>query len=248
MAPENVARSVAEVGIGFAFAPQFHPSYRHAAVVRREIGVPTVFNLLGPLTNPACPARGLIGCAWADLAEVMAGVFADSPVQRAGGARRRRTRRADHHHDEHDLAGAGRHCGTAERSTPRRSASAGPISSQLVGGDAEANAAEVAGGVGGRTGPSARCGAAQRGGRDGGTCRASQRRRMAAAPGSRGWPGPPPRSTPGRPKNCSRVGCGSHRRSSSPSNRRRSCSAASFAERAADAQAAHGPAEPTGIA
>lgn len=76
LGPEEVARSVAEVGIGFAFAPQFHPSYRHASVVRREIGVPTVFNLLGPLTNPAMPRAGLIGCAFADLAEVMAGVFA----------------------------------------------------------------------------------------------------------------------------------------------------------------------------
>ncbi|MDT5192378.1 MAG: anthranilate phosphoribosyltransferase, partial [Mycobacterium sp.] len=76
LGPDDVARSVAAVGIGFAFAPQFHPSYRHAAVVRREIGVPTVFNLLGPLTNPAAPRAGLIGCAWGDLAEVMAGVFA----------------------------------------------------------------------------------------------------------------------------------------------------------------------------
>ncbi|WP_240355499.1 anthranilate phosphoribosyltransferase [Mycobacterium bourgelatii] len=74
--PEQVARSLAEVGIGFCFAPQFHPSYRHASVVRREIGVPTVFNLLGPLTNPARPPAGLIGCAFANLAEVMAGVFA----------------------------------------------------------------------------------------------------------------------------------------------------------------------------
>ncbi len=76
LGPEEVARSVAELGIGFCFAPQFHPSYRHASVVRREIGVPTVFNLLGPLTNPARPRAGLIGCAFADLAGVMAGVFA----------------------------------------------------------------------------------------------------------------------------------------------------------------------------
>jgi anthranilate phosphoribosyltransferase len=76
LGPDDVARCVAEVGIGFAFAPQFHPSYKHASAVRREIGVPTVFNLLGPLTNPAGPRAGLIGCAWGDLAEVMAGVFA----------------------------------------------------------------------------------------------------------------------------------------------------------------------------
>jgi anthranilate phosphoribosyltransferase len=74
--PEQVASSLAEIGIGFCFAPLFHPSYRHASVVRREIGVPTVFNLLGPLTNPAKPRAGLIGCAFANLAEVMAGVFA----------------------------------------------------------------------------------------------------------------------------------------------------------------------------
>nr|WP_246240794.1 anthranilate phosphoribosyltransferase [Mycolicibacterium madagascariense] len=76
LGPDDLARCIAEVGIGFAFAPQFHPSYRHASVVRREIGVPTVFNLLGPLTNPAAPRAGLIGCAWGELAEVMAGVFA----------------------------------------------------------------------------------------------------------------------------------------------------------------------------
>jgi anthranilate phosphoribosyltransferase len=76
LGPDDVARCIAEVGIGFAFAPQFHPSYRYASVVRRELGVPTVFNLLGPLTNPAAPRAGLIGCAWAELAEVMAGVFA----------------------------------------------------------------------------------------------------------------------------------------------------------------------------
>ncbi|MBO0883187.1 MAG: anthranilate phosphoribosyltransferase, partial [Mycobacterium sp.] len=56
--PDEVARSVADVGIGFCFAPQFHPSYRHALAVRREVGVPTVFNLLGPLTNPARPRAG----------------------------------------------------------------------------------------------------------------------------------------------------------------------------------------------
>ena len=76
LGPDEVARCVAEVGIGFCFAPVFHPSYRHAGPARREIGVPTVFNLLGPLTNPARPRAGLIGCAFADSAEVMAGVFA----------------------------------------------------------------------------------------------------------------------------------------------------------------------------
>lgn len=76
LGPEQVARCVAEVGIGFCFAPVFHPSFKYAGPPRREIGVPTVFNLLGPLTNPAGPRAGLIGCAFGDLAEVMAGVFA----------------------------------------------------------------------------------------------------------------------------------------------------------------------------
>lgn len=76
LGPEQVARSLAEVGIGFCFAPLFHPSYRYASAVRRELGVPTVFNILGPLTNPAWPRAGLIGCAFGNLAEVMARVFA----------------------------------------------------------------------------------------------------------------------------------------------------------------------------
>ncbi len=76
LGPEQVARCVAEVGIGFCFAPVFHPSFKHAGPPRREIGVATVFNILGPLTNPARPRAGLIGCAFGDLAEVMAGVFA----------------------------------------------------------------------------------------------------------------------------------------------------------------------------
>jgi anthranilate phosphoribosyltransferase len=76
LGPEQVARCVAEVGIGFCFAPVFHPSYKYAGPPRREIGVPTVFNILGPLTNPATPRSGLIGCAFGEMAEVMAGVFA----------------------------------------------------------------------------------------------------------------------------------------------------------------------------
>ena len=71
-----VARTAAEVGIGFCFAPVFHPSFRHAGAVRRELGVPTVFNFLGPLTNPAQPAAGAIGCGNAAMAPVMAQVFA----------------------------------------------------------------------------------------------------------------------------------------------------------------------------
>lgn len=76
LGPESVARSVREVGIGFCFAPLFHSGLRFAGAARKEIGIPTVFNVLGPLTNPAQPRAGLIGCAFADLAPVIAGVFA----------------------------------------------------------------------------------------------------------------------------------------------------------------------------
>lgn len=71
-----VERCVAEVGIGFAFAPVFHPAMRFAGPVRKEIGVPTFFNILGPLANPARPAAAMIGCANLRLAPVMADVLA----------------------------------------------------------------------------------------------------------------------------------------------------------------------------
>ncbi|CAN5235979.1 anthranilate phosphoribosyltransferase [soil metagenome] len=75
--PAGVARCVAEAGIGFFFAPVFHPGMRHAAVPRREMGVATVFNFLGPLTNPSRPAAQAVGCADARMAGVMAQVLAD---------------------------------------------------------------------------------------------------------------------------------------------------------------------------
>jgi anthranilate phosphoribosyltransferase len=71
-----VARCVAEVGIGFCFAPRFHPALRHAAGPRRELGVPTPFNFLGPVTNPAQPAAMAVGCADPSMAEVIAQVLA----------------------------------------------------------------------------------------------------------------------------------------------------------------------------
>src|SRR6185369_10694598 len=70
------ARCVAEVGIGFCFAPRFHSGLRHASVARKELGVPTFFNFLGPLANPAQPRAGAIGCADGRMAAIMAEVFA----------------------------------------------------------------------------------------------------------------------------------------------------------------------------
>ena len=80
LGPEQVARCLAEAGIGFCFAPAYHPAMRHAAAVRREIGIPTAFNFLGPLINPAQPGAALVGCADLRMAPVMAQVLADRGV------------------------------------------------------------------------------------------------------------------------------------------------------------------------
>jgi anthranilate phosphoribosyltransferase len=76
LAPERVQQIAQEVGITFCFAPVFHPSMRFAGPIRKEMGVPTVFNILGPLTNPAQPTASAIGSASEPLAPIMAGVLA----------------------------------------------------------------------------------------------------------------------------------------------------------------------------
>jgi anthranilate phosphoribosyltransferase len=76
----GVARCVEEAGIGFCFAPVFHPGMRHAIMPRREMGVPTAFNFLGPLTNPARPGALAVGCADLRMAPVMAAVLAGRGV------------------------------------------------------------------------------------------------------------------------------------------------------------------------
>jgi anthranilate phosphoribosyltransferase len=75
--PEGVVRTVDEVGIGFCFAPVFHAGLRHAGAPRREIGVPTAFNFLGPLTNPGRVSAAAVGCADRRMAPVMAAVLAE---------------------------------------------------------------------------------------------------------------------------------------------------------------------------
>jgi anthranilate phosphoribosyltransferase len=76
LTPAEVAATAVEVGITFCFAQVFHPAMRHAALTRRELGVATAFNFLGPLTNPAQPGAQAIGCADPRMAGVMAEVFA----------------------------------------------------------------------------------------------------------------------------------------------------------------------------
>src|ERR671918_2837890 len=70
--PIVVERSLHEAGIAFFFAPTFHPSMRHAAQTRRELGIRTAFNLLGPLTNPAGATRQLVGVPRPELTELVA--------------------------------------------------------------------------------------------------------------------------------------------------------------------------------
>ena len=76
LTPADVERVAKEVGITFCFAMVFHPAMRFAGPIRKELGVPTTFNILGPLTNPAQPSASAIGCASPALAPVMAGVLA----------------------------------------------------------------------------------------------------------------------------------------------------------------------------
>jgi anthranilate phosphoribosyltransferase len=70
--PEVASRCLADTGIAFLFAPTFHPSMKHAAPTRRDLGVRTAFNLLGPLTNPARPTRQLVGVPRPELTELLA--------------------------------------------------------------------------------------------------------------------------------------------------------------------------------
>ncbi len=74
--PTRVAELATEVGITFCFAQVFHPAMRHAATVRRELGVATAFNFLGPLTNPAQPSAAAVGVADLRMAPIVAGVLA----------------------------------------------------------------------------------------------------------------------------------------------------------------------------
>ncbi len=73
--PEGVARCVREAGMGFCFAQRFHPAMRFVGPVRKEVGVPTVFNFLGPLANPARVRHQLVGVSDPAMAPIMAAVF-----------------------------------------------------------------------------------------------------------------------------------------------------------------------------
>jgi anthranilate phosphoribosyltransferase len=83
MAPDRVGRSIEEVGIGFLFAPAMHTATRHAMPARRELRMRTVFNLLGPLTNPAGASAQVVGVYAASLTELLARALGELGVRRA---------------------------------------------------------------------------------------------------------------------------------------------------------------------
>ncbi|MDE3100938.1 MAG: anthranilate phosphoribosyltransferase [Chloroflexota bacterium] len=82
LGPDEIARCVRDVGIAFMFAPRFHPAMRHAGPVRREIGIRTFFNLLGPLANPAGVRTIVIGVPTPELGERLARVLAELGIER----------------------------------------------------------------------------------------------------------------------------------------------------------------------
>jgi len=83
LAPERIGQAIEEVGIGFLFAPAIHAATRHAMPVRRELKFRTVFNLLGPLTNPANASAQVVGVYDASLTELVAGALGELGVKRA---------------------------------------------------------------------------------------------------------------------------------------------------------------------
>jgi anthranilate phosphoribosyltransferase len=83
LTPEQVGQCLEETGIGFMFAPNHHPAMKNVAAIRKELGVRTVFNILGPLSNPAEPPFHLIGAYHVDIAALMADTLAGMPIERA---------------------------------------------------------------------------------------------------------------------------------------------------------------------
>jgi anthranilate phosphoribosyltransferase len=83
LGPRGVARCIDEVGMGFCFAPRFHPAMRFAAPVRKELGIPTVFNFLGPLANPGRARYQVVGVSDPSMADKMLGVLAANGTRRA---------------------------------------------------------------------------------------------------------------------------------------------------------------------
>jgi anthranilate phosphoribosyltransferase len=154
LAPERIALSIDELGFGFMFAPTHHPSMKHAAPVRRELAARTVFNVLGPLTNPAGARAQVVGVYSSLLVPVIADVLAKLGARRAfvvhgaGGI------------DELSPAGPNLVCEVVDGDVRRREIDPLDLGiercdpDELRGGSAEENASKIrevfAGGNGGR--------------------------------------------------------------------------------------------------
>ena len=151
--PAAVARSIVETGFGFMFAPAYHPAMKHAAPIRRELPMRTIFNLLGPISSPAGVRRQLLGVADARLVPLIAGA-----LSRLETARAIVVHGADGT-DELSLAGPN-HALLVEGGTTRELVIDGPEfgldradRSALAGGDAQMNAAITLSVLGGEPGP-----------------------------------------------------------------------------------------------
>ena len=83
LAPAEVAACVAEAGMGFCFAPRYHPAFRHVGPTRKELGVPTVFNFLGPVANPAGVRRQVLGVSDPAMAAKLIGVLQARGAERS---------------------------------------------------------------------------------------------------------------------------------------------------------------------
>ena len=152
LGPEGVRRCVVEAGMGFCFAPRFHPAMRHAAPARKDLGVSTVFNLMGPLTNPAGVRRQVLGVSNPDMAGSVLGVL------RAKGAERALVVYGHDGLDEltitttstvHQLEGDQVRAFTVDPADFGITSPGGPVE----GGDADANAGLVHRVLGGERGP-----------------------------------------------------------------------------------------------
>ncbi|AGP30551.1 anthranilate phosphoribosyltransferase [Corynebacterium terpenotabidum Y-11] len=79
--PETIHADALKTNFAFMFAKTYHPAMRYAGPVRSQLGVPTIWNLLGPMTNPATPPYALVGCAFRDMMPIMGGAFAHQGVR-----------------------------------------------------------------------------------------------------------------------------------------------------------------------
>ncbi|MGI8887687.1 MAG: anthranilate phosphoribosyltransferase [Nocardioidaceae bacterium] len=152
LTPAEVAEVAREVGITFCFAPVFHAALRHSAVPRRELGVATTFNFLGPLANPARPAAQAVGVADLRMAEIIAGVLARRGVDGF-------VFRGDDGLDELTTTTTSRvwtmlgSVVSVEQFDPAQLGIRRSKPHDLLGGDVEFNAAAVRDVIGGTTGP-----------------------------------------------------------------------------------------------